>query len=263
LERQQARELEQAYEKLRGAQQQLVRSKQLAAIGEMAAIVAHEIRNPLSTIGGFARLLQRHPSDAERVKRNSRIIREEVERLERILEDLLELSRPEELKIEECDVGGLVCDVAEMARSDPKATQIEIRTDVEDDVPRVPADPALVREVMVNLIRNGLEAMHAGGTLTLRARRTENGAAIDVSDTGEGIPPERLDTIFEAFVTTKPTGTGLGLARSRKIIEQHGAKLTVESQPGVGSTFSIFFPKDALPPVTAAGADGADTGQGD
>jgi hypothetical protein len=261
LERQQARELEEAYDKLAGTQQQLVRSKQLAAIGEMAAIVAHEIRNPLSTIGGFARLLQRHPTDAERVKRNARIIKEEVERLERILEDLLELSRPEELKLEECDIGALVYDVADMARSDPKAAQMEVYVEVEGDLPRVAMDPALVREVLSNLIRNGLEAMHPGGTLTLRARHTGAAVTIDVSDTGEGIPAERLDTIFEAFVTTKPTGTGLGLARSRKIIEQHGAALTVESEPGAGSTFSLVFPTE-VKAQAAAQAEQTEAGHG-
>lgn len=241
-ERKRAVELREALEQLEQAQSELVRSKQLAAIGEVAAIVAHEIRNPLSTIGGFARILARKPGDAERVQRNARIILEEVERLERILGELLELSRPRELRREPTDVARLVEEVASAMGADPIAEHVEIVVEAEEGLPQVLLDRGQFRQVLGNLVRNGIEAMPEGGRLTLAVVQRNGGVAIDVADTGVGIPEERLGNIFDAFVTTKPSGTGLGLALSRAIVRQHEARLTVKSKVGEGTVFTIWFP---------------------
>lgn len=244
-EHQRAEELREAYEQLAKAQQELVRSKQLAAIGEVAAIVAHEIRNPLSTIGGFARHLVRWAGDRDRVERNAQIILDEVQRLEGILNDLLEMSRPRALVRKPTDVGALVEELGEMMANSPLAENINVKIEVEPDVPLVLLDAGRFRQVVNNLMRNGIEAMPEGGTLTLRVRRQDEGVAIEVQDTGEGIPEDRLSSIFDAFVTSKPTGTGLGLALSRAIVRQHDAQLTVKSKPSQGTVFTVWFPPEA------------------
>jgi PAS domain S-box-containing protein len=261
-ERQQAEKLREAYEALEQAQQELVKSKQLAAIGEVAAIVAHEIRNPLTTIGGFARHLLRRPGDVERVERNARIIREEVERLEEILSDLLELSRPREPVREPTDVCALVTELGEMMRSSPLAEKVNIRIEREQDVPLVLLDPRQFRQVINNVMRNGIEAMPQGGTLTLTVRRHEGGVAIDIADTGIGIAQDRLSSIFDAFVTTKPTGTGLGLALSRAIVRQHNAEMFVKSRESEGTVFTIWFPPDACIEQEPAQTPSAQAGEG-
>jgi len=254
-ERQRAAELREAYEELARTQQELVRSKQLAAIGEVAAIVAHEIRNPLSTIGGFARHLVRWPGDADRVERNSRIILEEVERLEGILNDLLEFSRPRELVRKPTDLAALTEELADMMRTSPFAEKVEVRVEREPGLPLVLLDQMQFRQVVNNLMRNGVEAMPQGGVLTLRLSRHKGGVALAVADTGVGIPKERLSAIFDAFVTSKPTGTGLGLALSRAIVRQHDAQLTVESGPSEGTVFTVWFPPEAC-----VGSEGAAPG---
>ncbi|MCD6351142.1 MAG: PAS domain S-box protein [Armatimonadetes bacterium] len=259
-ERQRAEELRQAYEELDRTQQELVRSKQLAAIGEVTAIVAHEIRNPLSTIGGFARHLLRSPGDKERVQRNARIILDEVQRLEGILNDLLEFSKPRELHREPTDLVALAEELADMMRTSPFAAGVEVRVEREGDIPLVLVDQLQFRQVLNNLMRNAVEAMPDGGTMTLRIRRQGDAVAVDVADTGVGIPEDRLAKIFDAFVTSKPAGTGLGLALSRAIVRQHGAELTVKSKPAEGTVFTVLFPPEAC--VTEAEAQQTQAEQG-
>ncbi|MCX7599626.1 MAG: PAS domain S-box protein [Armatimonadetes bacterium] len=253
IDRAQAHERErQRAEELARTQEELVRSNQLAAIGQMSAIVAHEIRNPLATIGGFALILQRTPDDPERVKRNARIIREEVERLERILEELLEFSRPRQLMLEPVAPGDLLHTLADHFKNDPQAARVEVQVEAEDNLPQIMIDKALMKQALTNLMRNAVEAMPTGGRLTLRARAWNGGVAIDVEDTGMGIPPDKIDSIFDPFVTTKPTGTGLGLALSQAIVQQHGARLSVHSKVGEGSTFTIEFPIHPVPTEVSA-----------
>lgn len=253
IDRAQAHERErQRAEELARTQQELVRSNQLAAIGQMSAIVAHEIRNPLATIGGFASILQRSADDPERVKRNARIIREEVERLERILEELLEFSRPRQLVLEPVAPGELLQTLADHFKNDPQAARVDVRVETQENLPEIMIDRSLITQALTNLMRNAVEAMPTGGRLTLRARVCNDGVAIDVEDTGMGIPPDKIDTIFDPFVTTKPTGTGLGLALSQAIVQQHGARLSVRSKVGQGSTFTIEFPSDPVPAQVAS-----------
>jgi len=253
IDRAQAHERErQRAEELARTQEELVRSNQLAAIGQMSAIVAHEIRNPLATIGGFAGILQRSADDPERVRRNARIIREEVERLERILAELLEFSRPRQLVLQPMAPADLLQELSEHCKNDPQAAYVEVRVEAEPDLPALMIDEALMRQALMNLIRNALEAMPTGGRLTLRARSSQGGVAIDVEDTGVGIPPERIDSIFAPFMTTKPTGTGLGLALSQAIVQQHGARLSVRSKVGEGSVFTIEFPSNPTPTAVAS-----------
>ncbi len=241
--RRRAEELQEAYQKLKQAQEELVRAKQLAAIGEVAEIVAHEIRNPLSVMGKLAAGILRKPTDIERVKKNAEVIRQEAMRLERILRELLEFRKPEAGPREPVAPAELIEKAAVFAQSEIEGKNIKLRVEVEPDLPRIMVNRDRMEQVLLNLIRNAVEAMPDGGVLTLRARREPGAVCLDVSDTGHGIPPERLEEIFDAFVTTKPTGTGLGLALSRAIVVGHGGDICVKSKPGEGSTFSVRFPK--------------------
>ncbi|NPV45917.1 MAG: PAS domain S-box protein [Armatimonadetes bacterium] len=260
-----ADELQEAYSKLEAATERLVRSEALAAIGEVTAIVAHEIRNPLSTIGGFARMLRRRCHEVEIVKRNARIIEEEVAKLEDILSGLLDFSKPSRPRLEACSLAEIIRASIVSTQGQRERGNFELIEQISEDLPLVPVDCHQMEQVVRNLIINALDAMPYGGKITVGARREGNQVILWVSDTGMGIPAHHLDQIFDHFFTTKPTGTGLGLALAKKIVEDHGARLEVSSEEGVGSTFSVIFNLDegepATPAVLSAGESG-DTGKG-
>ncbi len=251
-----AERLDIALRKLEAAQEQQLRSAQLAAIGEVTAIVAHEIRSPLSTIGGFARSIAREPELAERSARNAKIIVDEVVRLEGILGELLDFSKPAESRLVLLDLVPLVTSVADQVRQGDEAEEVEILLDVPEQAPPILADQKQVRQIIINLVNNALQAMPHGGTLTLSVQASEDTVDVAVQDTGEGMSPDRLARIFDAFYTTKPTGTGLGLALCQKLAAQHGAEMDVESELGQGTRFSVRFPIPQTGPDEEAGQQG-------
>ncbi len=239
---QRAAELEEAYEKLAAAQKEIIEAEKLASIGEVTAIVAHEIRNPLSTIGGFARSINQRWDDAQRVRRNSQIIAEEVGRLEDILQNLLNFAKPPRSNLV-LDRAELLIDYAvRIVENLGNGARIHIQLHVEEGLPEIYLDHVQCRQVIVNLVLNAIEAMPDGGTLELGARRADDVVELYVSDTGKGISEENIANIFDTFYTTKPSGTGLGLALTQRIVHQHGAELKVFSKEGEGSTFVIAFP---------------------
>ncbi|MBP8955361.1 MAG: GHKL domain-containing protein, partial [Armatimonadetes bacterium] len=240
--REDAQRLDEALTELKAAQAQRLQSAKLAAIGEVTAIVAHEIRSPLSTIGGFARSIARQPDRLERNARNAQIIVEEVERLERILGDLLDFSKPSEPELSMIQLGPILESVAESIRYDARAEDVKVQLDLAENVPDVLADPKQVRQILQNLVNNALEAMQQAGTLTLGLAERNGAVEMYVQDTGEGIPVERMEQIFDTFYTSKPTGTGLGLALCKKLVAQHGGELLVESEEGRGARFTVSFP---------------------
>ena len=245
---QRADELEQAYEQLQAAQNRSLRAERLAGIGEMTAVVAHEIRNPLSTIGGFVNLMLRQADDPQKVQRNAKIIRDEVLRLEKILDGLLTLSRPARPRLQWHDIGQIMDDCVQTIEQaathpPPDAPDIEINVECEPGLPQLHIDCDQIRQVLDNLIHNAIDAMPEGGTVSLSAALGEDDEfIITVSDTGSGIAPSHLQRIFDTFFTTKPSGMGLGLALSRKIVHDHGAEVLVDSAQDQGTTFSIVFP---------------------
>ena len=240
-----AAELEAAYEQLEAAQEATLRSESLAAIGEMTAIVAHEIRNPLTTIGGFANLMRRQADDPDKVQRNSRVIYEEVLRLEEILSSLLGFSRPGRPRFQWWDICQILHEGVDAIRKRINTSAIQMTVECDAELPQIRIDRHQFHQVLDNLMRNAVDAMPDGGTITLAALPGPgNSVTLQVSDTGIGIPPADLDRIFDTFFTTKTTGMGLGLALSKKIAHDHGAEILVESQPGQGTTFRIIFPTD-------------------
>ncbi|NOZ23450.1 MAG: GAF domain-containing protein [Planctomycetes bacterium] len=236
--------LEDNYHQLAETRDRLVRSERLAAIGNMAAHVAHEIRNPLVTIGGFARSITRQATNHSPIAQAAEIIAEEVSRLERILANVLNFTKPAEPKKERTNLNQLINEVCEFVQPQFAQAQVELHRDLTEGIPDVMVDPGQIRQVLLNLLRNGLDSLRtqAGGRITIATRLQEDYLKIEVRDTGEGMSPEVLENMFNPFFTKKPDGTGLGLAVTRKVVEDHGGDIFVESTVGEGTTFNLMLP---------------------
>lgn len=241
-------ELEATHRILKESQYRLVQAERLSAVGEVAAQVAHEIRNPLVPIGGFARAMLRNKSVHDPEYAILQIIVDEVSRLERILaevSDFVQLRKPALVETHLKDLIERVKALFE-AQTDPQTVSIE--THLSPDVPLLQLDPDQMEQVLFNLFNNAVQAMPRGGTLTVCTERKEDAAGasksvgISVSDTGEGISPENIPRLFTPFLTTKATGTGLGLPIVAQIVRDHGGGISVESQVGCGTTFYIVLP---------------------
>jgi two-component system sensor histidine kinase HydH len=238
-------DLRRSYSALARAQAQLVERERLAAIGELAAVVAHEVRNPLSVIFNSLVSLRRLIKLEGNAKMLLDIVNEESDRLNRIVSDLLDYARPVVLNLRKEPLARLIDDVVATALS-ANDGGIRLERDISADLPDVPMDARLLRQAMLNIAINAVQAMSHGGTLVVRARQqlSKDGALllIEVGDTGPGIPRELRQRIFEPFFTTKSTGTGLGLAVVKRIIESHRGAISVRSEAGLGTTFTIRLP---------------------
>ncbi len=229
--------------------EQLVQSEKLAALGRISANVAHEIRNPLTVVGGFARRLQQKAEDEARKREYVDFIVTEVSRLEGILKDILAFARASALDLKEHNVREIIDDVTKAFELTCTERSVNIIRQY-DYTSGITIDRNRVREVIFNLISNALDAMPNGGTVSIgTAQRTIDEkpfVTVSVNDTGEGIPQDILDKIFEPFFTTKVAarGVGLGLSICKKIMEDHGGSMTAESTVGTGSTFTLYFPLD-------------------
>lgn len=233
----------QAYTELQRTQQELVRAEKMATVGEMAARVSHEIRNPLATIGGFARAILRKPTDVERVQRNTQIIADEVKRLEELLTDMLDLARPPKLSLRPENVHDILDQACLLSGAEGRGEgPITIHKVYDANLPLLYVDSRSLLRAFLNVIRNGLQAMPEGGTLTIRTQLNGNQAQITIADTGTGIPRHILPTIFMPFVSHRVRGSGLGLPIARQVIEEHGGGIEVESEEGKGSRFTLFLP---------------------
>jgi len=239
-------DLRRSYADLERAQRRIIQGERLAALGEMSAVVAHEVRNPLGVIFnslGALRRLVRAPDDAKLLLD---IVEEEADRLNRIVGDLLDFARPSTPELRPEPLERVVEDAVGAALAQRPAG-VEVARDLDASVPPVPMDPRLVRQAVLNVAVNAVQAMPRGGRLTLRTRRTGEEALLEIEDTGAGIPDEVRARIFEPFFTTKASGTGLGLAVVRRIVEGHGGTVAVRSTPGEGTVFSLRFPLGRAP----------------
>ncbi len=246
-----ARALKERESQLHQKQQELLRAERLAAVGRVSAQVAHEIRNPLSSIGLNVEMLQdqlgevtfRTVDEAKEARHLLSSVMREVDRLTEITEDYLRLARlPTPVKREE-DLKKLLEEVLGFTKEELERAGITLVTSLDVDALPLSADEGQLRQVFLNLIRNAREAMAAGGTLTVSASATATQLEVRISDTGAGIDPEIREKLFEPFFTTKQGGTGLGLPLSRQIVEAHGGRIEVESEPGHGTTFILRFPR--------------------
>ena len=232
---------------LRMSQDKLIQAEKLAALGRLTSDVAHEIRNPLTCLGGFAHRLYKIVTDAKE-KEYTEVIIEEANKLEKILKNVLTFARHARLHLETHTLGDVVHDVVKLYSEALVEKSIVMEIELDATLPQVLIDRDQVTQALCNLITNALDVMPHGGTLTIAAGEEKLHDVpfgfLKVSDTGAGIPSDKLPRIFEPFFTTKEIGhgTGLGLSISRKIIEEHGGFITAESTVGVGSTFTFFFP---------------------
>lgn len=225
-----------ANESLRAAEAAVRRAERLAALGQLTAGLAHELRNPLASIKGSAELLARSSADRDAVARElGGIISSEVDRTNLLVTRFLDFARPLEPQLETADITGVIDRAAGHAG-------VEIVRAYARDVPRLALDPALMEQVFINLLSNAAQASEPGEPITVSTRFEEPWVEIDVTDQGSGIATDKIETIFNPFVTTKQTGVGLGLPIVAKIIDGHGGKMTVESILGKGSTFRIRLP---------------------
>jgi len=246
LERQ-AGQLKRTLQELRATQEQLIHSERLAMVGSVVARVSHEIRNPLTTIGGFARTLTAHPDDIERVARNANIIVEEVEKLESLLKEMLDFTSPKPPTLEPTDVNRIITGLANVHRGELGDHKVILELDLTPDLPGVLADRNQLQRVFLNLWQNALQAMdelpaERDRVLTVRTWRDGRTVNVGFSDTGHGIAPTVLPHIFTPFFTTKQHGTGLGLAVVQKIIDDHRGTIELTARHAPGTAFVISLP---------------------
>jgi two-component system sensor histidine kinase PilS (NtrC family) len=223
------------------------RSERLASIGRLAAGIAHEIRNPLASISGSVEILKSLPGAGDpETKQLVDIAVREVDRLDRLISDLLDYARPRTEERQRLDLGEVATEIAKAFEAERRDRDISVVVEAEPTV-EIEGASGQVRQVLWNLIRNATDAMPEGGTIKISAYREEltggrRESVLSVSDDGVGIPKEDLDRIFEPFFSTKPSGTGLGLATVARIVEDHRGTVDIHSDRGKGTTFTLRFP---------------------
>lgn len=234
------KELNDALDTLEKTHRLLAEAEKMAAIGEVATGVAHDIRNPITAIGGFARRLARRLKDGTE-REYVEIILREAARLEKLAGDALLYARGAGRSATEVDLAAILTEIARTRAADVHDRGLECYVEAEP-VPRISVDKDAVEQVVLNLLQNALEATPAGGRITLSVRPDGTSVVLRVADTGCGISPADLPKVFEPFHTTKTKGTGLGLALAKKIVEAHRGRIGVESRLGEGTVFTIRFP---------------------
>ncbi len=237
--------LEQATREIRANQERLLRAERLGAVGEMAARVAHEIRNPLVAIGGFARLLLREVPGEGAMRENVQIIVSEVRRLETILREVLDFSNPPTPRPGHVDLARIGLEALDLLQWEMQEAGVNGHLEAEPGLPEVEADRDQIFQAFINVMRNGIQVMHQGGELTLRVRKFSGWMEVAVEDTGPGIAPEVRARIFEPFFTTRSTGSGLGLTIAQQILREHRGEIQVDSRVGAGTTFYLRLPASA------------------
>jgi two-component system NtrC family sensor kinase len=227
-------------------EEELLRNERLSALGRMAAHISHEIKNPLMLIGGFARQVLKDPAgDPEKVKEKLRIMVDEVQRLEGLLVEVGSYAKISEPQKRPGDLNALIQETCHRLEPTIQERGISLRLELDEDLPQVQFDPVHLRQVILNIAKNGIEAMPQGGTLTIASGREPGRVLVHIADTGEGIPPEVRAKIFQPFFSTKPKGSGLGLAISQKIIEAHQGAITIESETHQGTRVTFFLNLEA------------------
>lgn len=243
------KELAAANTQLKAAQQQLVHSEKMAAIGQLTAGIVHDVKNPLAGAMGLAELMTDDPAMDDVNRQNLNIIIENIKRANRIVGDLMKFARQSSLERQLGDLRTTAETVARLTGYMARQARVELRLDLPSDGVLATYDQQLIEQVLINLVQNAIQAMPKGGPLELKVRQVEDMVAVAVADSGTGIPAEHLGRIFDPFFTTKPAGvgTGLGLSVSYGIVSNHGGRIDVESTLGRGTTFTVWLP--IHPPV--------------
>jgi signal transduction histidine kinase len=243
--------------RVRELEERLRRADRLAALGTLAAGIAHDIRNPLTSIQIFSQLMSLHHEDPSVREKFDRIVPRELERVQAVIEDMMELARPVAIHLEPIAIPEVLAQVLELFERQVEAQRIAIVRNIPPGLPFCMADRKRLHRCIGNLTANAVQAMPEGGTLTVTMERVpamlfteprpagarpEEAVRLVFADTGQGIPPDRLSRIFDPFYTTKEKGLGLGMAITHRIVEDHHGTIDVESEVGKGTTFTLHFP---------------------
>jgi signal transduction histidine kinase len=238
------RELRRSYEELRAAQEELVKKEQLAVVGELAAVIAHEVRNPLAIIANAVAGLRKQVISREDHETLLAILDEETSRLNRLVTDLLRYARPVNVQRSHMLLADLLDRALALANTEKRGIKVELKVECHEG--RIWGDANLLRQVFDNLIDNAVQAMGTSGTLTVRVRTSTqegvDGLAVDIIDTGEGMDTQVRSRARDPFFTTRPSGTGLGLAIVDRIVDAHGGQFAIDSRAGEGTTVTVFLP---------------------
>jgi two-component system sensor histidine kinase HydH len=238
-----AEQLAEANRNLQEAEEAVRRADRLAALGQLAAGLAHELRNPLGTIRASAEMLSHSVAAENEVAREmAGFISSEVDRSNSLVTRFLDFARPLQLRQAPADLAQVLDRAVAMVERDAASRQITVYKNYSPDIPPFPLDTELMERVFHNLLLNAAQATDPGGAITVKTRVVGDNAEISVIDRGHGIDPKLISTIFNPFFTTKPEGVGLGLAIVSKVVDQHGGKIAVESEPGNGSVFRVYLP---------------------
>ena len=236
-----------AIEKTKNLEKRAINSERLAFIGTLAGGLAHEIKNPLSTLNIYLQLLQEElesmtGENSKRVYMKTQVLQKEVQRLEQILNDFLRFARGQKLELKDHDMNEILDEVADFVTPEIKQKKILILKSYDADLPQCHLDSNLIKQAILNIIINAEQAMENGGELMIRTSKDKKYIQIDITDTGPGIPKDIIDKIFQVYFSTKKTGTGLGLPTAKRIIEDHRGTISVQSEEGKGTNFSIKLP---------------------
>jgi signal transduction histidine kinase len=234
--------LREVYGQLQSSFDQLKRADRLSAVGQLAASLAHEIRNPLAGIEGAIDIVERASSE-ERRREFLAIIKKETGRLKNLLTNLLDFARPRPPQMRNVRIDGTVVSVAQLTAPNAQQRGIELKTDIPASLPLVECDVEQIKQVLVNITLNAIEASSTGGKVVLTIRERGDNIVIGVTDNGCGIDEADLEKIFDPFYTTKEGGTGLGLPISYQILAQHSGQITVERNADKGMTFNLILPR--------------------
>jgi two-component system, NtrC family, sensor histidine kinase HydH len=237
------RQVERKTVELQESHDRLLRSERFAAVGEAAAYVSHEIKNPLMVIGGLAQQVARHLAEDPGSQEKLHIIQTEVKRLESFLGDLRDFLRPAQPNKQPVDINEVIRNVAALMGDAVSEKGVVLEDRLAPDLPPVEADPNQLKQVLVNLVKNAVEATEGQGRILLSSGAQDGQVWFAVRDTGKGMDEDILTKIFNPFYTTKDKGTGLGLAVINKIIVDHHGSITVDSQAGSGSIFTVKLPQ--------------------
>jgi signal transduction histidine kinase len=231
-------------ESVRRIESEIELSRRLAAIGQLTRGVAHEVKNPINAIVVHLEILRNKLKQVEPdTKRHVDVIGNEIQRLDRVVQMLVDFTRPVELRLAETDLRRLVEDVVLLASPDAERHGVHIDRDVPPEPIVLKIDADLVKQALLNVALNGIQAMPDGGRLTIVAARNASGAQLTVHDEGSGIPPEIRSKVFDLYFTTKQAGSGIGLAMTFRVMQLHNGSIDFESTPGMGTTFRLKFPQ--------------------